>query len=194
MKTKSVFFTLFFISLSVIGYAQDETLTSTTIVEKPKAKVWFGPKFGLDIAQFTTNVDAITGQLGSNYQAGLLCQIGETLYLQPELYYSHISKIGLKSIDSSYIKLPIMVGLKFLDIGLFSLHIKGGPQFRFPLDNTDKPTGKMNLDWQVGVGVDILGFITTDLRYSLQSGKSIDEQAKNIGTSNLNLTVGLKFR
>ena len=87
-----------------------------------------------------------------------------------------------------------MVGLKFLDIGLLSLHLKGGPQFRFPLDNSDKPTGKMSLDWQVGAGVDILGFITTDLRYTLQSGKSLDEQAKNIGTSGLNLTVGLKFR
>ena len=188
MKTKFILAGLFLLSLSFVGYAQD----NTTTVEKPKAKIWIGPKFGLDVANFTTNINDVTNQLGSNYQAGLFCQFGETLYLQPEIYYAH-KKIS-STVDSSYIKVPVMVGLKFLDIGLVSLHLNGGPQLRFPLDKSDTPTGKMNLDWQVGAGVDVLGFITADLRYTLQSGKSIDDQVKTIGSSTLNLTVGLKFR
>ena len=189
MKTKSLLFILFFILLSVVGYAQDAT---TTTVEKPKAKIWFGPKFGLDITNFTTNINDVTNQLGSNYQAGLMCQFGETLYLQPEVYYCN--KKFSATVDSSYIKIPVMLGLKFLDIGLVSLHLNGGPQFRFPLDKSDKPTGSMQLDWQVGAGVDVLGFITADLRYTLVQGVSIADQAKTIGTAPLNLTVGLKFR
>ena len=194
MKTKSLLFSLFLVMLSVVGYAQDAT---TTTVEKPKAKIWIGPKFGLDIESFTTDVNKLTGQLSSNYQAGLMFQFGETLYLQPEVYYSSSkfkNSIGQDSITVNSIKCPVMLGLKFLDIGLVSLHLNGGPQFRFQLDNTDKITGAMKLDWQVGAGVDVLGFITADLRYTLVQGVSIADQAKTIGSAPLNLTVGLKFR
>ncbi|MEI6555773.1 MAG: porin family protein [Paludibacter sp.] len=187
MKTKFILASLLFLSLSIVGNAQDNTT-----VEKPKAKIWIGPKFGLDITNFTTDVNSVANQLGSNYQAGLMLQLGETLYLQPEAYYCF--KKFSSTVDSSYIKVPVMVGLKFLDIGLLSLHLNGGPQFRFPLDKSDKPTGKMSLDWQVGAGLDVLGFITADLRYTLIQGQSIADQVKTIGTAPLNLTVGLKFR
>ena len=52
MKTRFILFSLFFLSLSMIGFAQDDV----TKVEKPKAKIWFGPKVGLDLAHFTTDV------------------------------------------------------------------------------------------------------------------------------------------
>jgi hypothetical protein len=194
MKTKSLFLSLFLVSLSVIGYAQD---ASTTTVEKPKAKIWFGPKFGLDLTNFTTNVTDITNQLGTNYQAGLLCQIGEKLYLQPEIYYASY-KTAAGTADSSrtnFIKAPIMLGVRILDIGLVSVHIMGGPQFSLQLDNKDQLTGAQTLTWQVGAGADVLGFITADLRYTIQSG-SIATQVQNfsLDKTGLNLTVGLKFR
>ena len=84
MKTRFILFSLFFLSLSLIGFAQDDV----TKVEKPKAKIWFGPKVGLDLAHFTTDVNEITTQFGSNYQAGIFFQFGEKLYLQPEIYYA----------------------------------------------------------------------------------------------------------
>lgn len=187
MKTRSVFFTLFFLSVTLVGYAQESTTT-----EKPKAKIWFGPKFGLDITHFTTDVNEITNQLGGNYQAGLLCQIGETLYLQPEIYYASYKIDSISR--TNFVKIPIMLGLKFLDIGLLSLHLNGGPLFSFQLDNTDRITGNQTLNWQLGAGADILGFITADLRYTLVPGKSISDQVSSITSSGLNLTVGLKFR
>lgn len=200
MKTRSILFSLLLLSLSLIGFAQETTTITTTTSsedEKPKANIWFGPKFGLDLAHFTTDVNEVTGQLSSNYQAGLFCQIGKTLYLQPELYYSSYSIKSFQGQDSvkvNSIKCPIMVGLKFLDIGLVSLHLNGGPQFRFQLDDTDKITGAMQVDWQVGAGLDVLGFITADLRYTLVQGVSFAQQIDKIGTVPLNLTVGLKFR
>lgn len=192
MKTKFILVSLFFLSLTYVGYAQDNT---TTTVEKPKAKIWIGPKFGLDVSSFTTDFNKVAGQLSSNYQAGLFCQFGETLYLQPEVYYSSY-KIKVGTIESSFncFKCPVMVGLKFLDIGLLSLHLNGGPQFLFPLDNSDKFTGNIDLSWQLGAGLDVLGFITADVRYTLVKGESVADQIKNIGTAPLNLTVGLKFR
>ncbi len=191
MKTKSILFSFFFLSLSLIGFAQEDT---TTPVEKPKAKIWFGPKFGLDLAHFTTDVNEIKSQLGDNYQAGLLCQIGEKLYLQPEIYYA--STKTSDSIRVNFLKAPIMLGLRILDIGLLSVHIMGGPQFSFKLDSSDKLTGDQTLTWQVGAGADVLGFITADLRYTIVPGQSVSTQVSsfNLNTTGLNLTVGLKFR
>ncbi len=190
MKTRSIFFSLFFLSLTLIGFAQE----SSTTVEKPKAKIWFGPKVGLDLAHFTTDVNEISSQFGSNYQAGLMCQIGEKLYLQPEIYYA--STKTSDSIRINFLKAPIMLGLRILDIGLVSLHIMGGPQFSFKLDNSDKLTGDQTLTWQVGAGADVLGFITADLRYTIVPGQSVSTQVSgfNLNTTGLNLTVGLKFR
>jgi hypothetical protein len=197
MKTKSILFSLFFISLSFVGFAQE---TASAPVEKPKAKIWYGPRFGLDIANFTTNVNSITDQLKSNYQAGLMVQFGQKLYLQPEVYYAAKKSIVAGGADSTYIKVPVFLGLRIFDIGLISLHIMGGPQFVFPFEksNFDKNNkiadGMMPISWQVGAGVDVLGFITADLRYTMQDGKAISDQAKSIATAGLNLTVGLKFR
>ena len=97
---------------------------------------------------------------------------------------------------TNYIKVPVMVGVKILDIGLVALRIDGGPQFSFKLDNTDKLTGEKNLSWQLGAGVDVLGFIVADLRYNIQPGQSISTQVQNfnLNSTGLNLTVGLKFR
>ena len=184
--------------------AQDNsTTTSTTTppVEKPKPNIWFGPRFGLDLSHFTYDINEITGQLGNNYQAGIFCQIGKTFYIQPEVYYASYN-IDLKvpgvasNSGTNYIKVPIMVGVKILDIGLVALRIDGGPQFSFKLDNTDKLTGEKNLSWQLGAGVDVLGFIVADLRYNIQPGQSISTQVQNfnLNTTGLNLTVGLKFR
>lgn len=123
-----------------------------------------------------------------------MCQIGEKLYLQPEIYYA--STKTSDSIRINFLKAPIMLGVRILDIGLVSLHIMGGPQFSFKLDSSDKLTGDQTLTWQVGAGADILGFITADLRYTIVPGQSVSTQVStfNLNTTGLNLTVGLKFR
>ena len=200
MKTKFFLLCLFLVSFSVIGYAQDETSTTTTEstpVEKPKPKIWFGPKFGLDLSHFTSDVNNIKSQLGSNYQAGIMVQFGEKLYLQPEAYYaSYKSMTGVADSARNFIKVPVMAGLRFFNIGLISLHLMGGPQFIFQLDNKDKLTGNQTLSWQVGAGADVLGFITADLRYTIQPNQTASTQIQNfsLNSTGLNLTVGLKFR
>jgi len=201
MKTKFFLLCLFLVSFSAIEYAQDETTTPTTTasepIEKPKPKIWWGPRFGLDLSHFTYDFNNIKSQLGNNYQAGIMVQFGEKLYLQPEAYYaSYKSVTGAIDSTKNFIKVPVLVGLRFFNIGLISLHLMGGPQFSFQLDKKDNFTGIQTLSWQVGGGADILGFITADLRYTLQQGQNVSTQVQNFSwnSTGLNLTVGLKLR
>ncbi len=195
MKAKSVL-VLLVICFSLSVFAQDE-ITSPPPAKQPK--FWIGPKFGLDVSSTTNDINGITSQLQSNYQAGILLQFGRTLYIQPEIYYASVKvDVSGSNNPSSFnsIRIPLMLGLRFLDLGLFSLHIMGGPSYTLQLDNSDRLTGNKAFSWQVGAGVDVLGFITGDLRYTLIDNMSVADQVSRFTSSptNLNLTVGLKFR
>jgi len=187
---------LLFVSLQV--FAQDSSSESKSAPAK-KHKFWIGPKFGLDMSPVTFNFNDIKSQLNMNYQAGLLFQYGRTIYIQPEVYYSSY-KITTENSEASssvnFIKVPAMLGLRFLNLGLFSLHVMGGPAFSFQLKDNDAFSGNNTFSWQVGAGVDVLGFITTDVRYTLREGVSIADQVSQFDkeTSTLNVTVGLKLR
>ena len=200
ITTKSVL-CLFFLSSSLLAFAQSDTtaVSNPTTSAVKKHYFWIGPKFGLDISSTTNSMTGLTEQLDDNYQAGILMQIGRILYLQPELYYASrkVTTTGstvTKSVNS--IRFPLMAGLRFVDLGLFSLHVQGGPAWNFKLDDTDKITGEKSMSWLVGAGVDVLGFITADLRYTLINNMSIADQVEKFRNTptNLNLTLGLKFR
>lgn len=179
-----------------------DSVQATKPVKKPK--FWMGPKFGLDLRPVKLN--EIGSQLSANYQVGVMLQYGRTLYLQPEIYYAsykdfeaaavygHDGTVTDPTKSVNFIKMPLLVGLKFLDLGLFSLHLKGGPSFTYRLNGKNSDT-EDSFAWQVAAGVDILGFITTDVRYTLNDeslGDQINHFSKN--TSMLNLTVGLRLR
>jgi hypothetical protein len=131
-----------------------------------------GLDLGLDVILTTSDINGITEQLKGNYQAGIMVQWGKTIYLQPEVYYSSYKITQTSSMN--FVKVPVMVGLKFLDLGLISTHVMGGPMYSMLLDNKDNLTGANSLNWQVGAGVDILGFITADLRYTLNDQSIAD--------------------
>lgn len=204
MKMKSIL-CLFLACFSLSIIAQDEavvtqeivTTTTNSVSQTPsskKPKLWIGPKFGLDIVSNTQDLNSVTDQLKGNYQFGVLLQYGRTIYIQPEVYYASY-KVS-ETTSNNYIKVPLMLGLRFLNLGLFSLHAMGGPSYSFKLDDTDQLTGTKGFSWQVGAGIDVLGFITADLRYTLRNNLSLADQISQFSTNPnaLNLTVGLKFR
>jgi len=189
--------------LTICVSAQDTTVVINQTVETTKAdkkkNIWFGPKFGMDISHFSYNAGDLQNDLSGNYQFGLLARFGKKLYLQPEIMYATY-KSATYATDSTrlnYLKIPLMLGWRIINLGILSVHLKGGPQFSFQLADKDKliPNSK-KLSWQLGAGVDLLGFITTDLRYTLQPRKSIAEQIDGFdpNSTGLNLTVGLKLR
>jgi hypothetical protein len=86
----------------------------------------------------------------------------------------------------------MMFGWEVFDIGLVGLHLNGGPSYLKQLDSEEKAV----INWEVGGGVNVLGFITADLRYTIQKGSTngftqVEQLIANGGM--VNLTVGLRL-
>jgi len=184
MQTKLVILCALLVSALSI-YAQDDN-------DEKKSKIWYGPKVGVDIpVSMLANPELITDQMKGNYQAGGFVRFGDKLFLQPEIYYASYKFDNANSYE--YLKVPVMLGLRILDIGLVSLHATGGLDYTKQL--VTGSTGVLN--WQVGACVGVLGFLTADLRYTFQKNDlSGVQQIENLITNGgmVNLTVGLKLR
>ncbi len=191
MKTKLPIL-LFFAACSLIAFSQDYDSS-----DSDKFYLKFGPKFGLNLnadLNNMPNMDQLAAQ--GNYQLGGFLQMGRKLYLQPEFHYAVQKRQGENDdvVTDEFYKIPVHVGLKFFDIGLLSLHISGGAMY------THKTTETFSFDvnkleYQIGAGVDVFDFITTDIRYTLRKGRTLGEQIEDFKTNGgvLNLTVGLKL-
>jgi len=216
MKTKLVISAMLVV-FSMQTFAQDVTIIQSNATDntqsysstkKPhKPRFWIGPKFGTDILTgIPSDLSSVTDRLKEQWQAGVMMQLGRTLYLQPEAYYSVTNTtVGTVTTSSQSIKVPVMLGLRFLNLGLFSLHIMGGPSWTIPMsaDNSVDMDAKQ-MDWLVGAGIDILGFITADIRYRYDTDKALSDQITGFKVSDdgdplrpytpLNVTIGLKLR
>lgn len=176
-----------------------ELQTSENTNEK-KPSFWFGPKVGLNLMTPTIDRNQITEQIKSNYQIGLFMQFGRKVYLQPEFYYSYQKEnYGSTNNESSVsaLKVPVLLGIKIFDIGLLSTNLKLGPSFSFLIRETvPNPDRKKNsISLQAGAGVEFLGFITLDIRYSVDLNNSLKDQIQQLSwDSGVNATIGLKFR
>lgn len=168
-----------------------------------KPNFWFGPKVGLDLATATLDQNAIKTQLNSNSQLGIFFQFGRILYLQPEFYYAMRQETPLAAGSSATkvnsLKIPVLIGLRLINLGIVSAHVMAGPQGTFFLSET-KPIATVKrqssaYNFQLGAGADILGFITVDLRYSFGLNNTLGTQIQGLDLkSAVNATIGLKFR
>lgn len=199
MKTKIIACFLLLSVFSAYMFAQDDYTESYAAPKKPR--FWIGPKFGTDFVGVPTSMDGVKTTLKEQWQAGVLMQFGRVLYLQPEAYYCLDNIVpaseGIEGSSTAKIKIPAMLGLRFLNLGLISMHIMGGPQWTIPMKDSDgNSTGSMSRDWLVGAGVDLLGFITADVRYVYDSSIQLNDHITGFdaATTPLNVTVGFKFR
>jgi len=215
MKTKLVLSALLVV-FSMQAFAQDVTIIQSNATDNTqsysstkkthKPRFWIGPKFGTDIVNgIPSDFTSVTDRLKEKWQAGVMMQFGRTLYLQPEAYYAVTTTPGIggaASTNAQEIRVPVMLGLRFLNLGLFSLHIMGGPSWSIPMssDNTLDASSK-KMEWLVGAGIDLLGFITADVRYTYLTDTPLADQIsgfnvtdKTIPYTPLNVTVGLKLR
>ncbi len=198
MKTKLII--IFILTVLVAGaYAQDDAYYTTKSANKEKF-FKYGIKAGYDMHPITLDFQEITEQLQNGYQAGIFAQLGRTLYLQPELYYAAYTN-PLNSVNSdkiAYLRAPVLVGLRLINLGIISAHLQGGPVFQSLLSDVQSGISpdKFSYNWQVGVGISLFGILTADVRYTLLEGVEINEQVNNFNpeTSTLNLTVGFRLR
>ncbi len=189
-------------------------LLSTTFAfaqesKSDQPKFWFGPKVGLDLATPTIDQNQIESEVKTNYQFGFFLQFGRKFYIQPELYYA-VQKEGIDSLSTNLntvnsIKLPVMFGMRLFNLKVISGHIMAGPTASYIVSEKLETTNtninyasdrkKFNLALQGGAGVDVIGFITLDVRYSVDLSDNVNAQFKSLSLNNgVNVTLGIKLR
>lgn len=202
MKSKVLISLLLLVfAVSVNAQSNDNFPKAGSKSKSDKESIFkYGLKFGYDMQPITVKPQEMLNQLKYGYQGGFFIQMGRSIYFQPEIYYASytdtLSSVSGEKIQS--FRAPLMFGLRFIDLGIVSAHLMGGPVFSASLSNLK---AAMRLDeitknWQVGVGVDILGFITADVRYTLLNGVELTDQYShfNLESSFLNVTVGFKLK
>ncbi len=164
-------------------------------------KIKFGLKGGYDMNPLTADFSVMKDQTQTNgFQAGCFVKYGKIFYVQPEFYYTEYSPI-INSTHQNYklkgLVLPVLGGIKFLDIEILQLRVLAGPSIYYDFSGQDNPDNikRLRFNFQVGAGIDIFDFVTADLRYGLLNGVYISDQISdfNPDTSVLNFTIGLKY-
>ncbi|MDN5288703.1 MAG: PorT family protein [Mucilaginibacter sp.] len=148
-----------------------------------KAQLALGIKGGVNFSKIST--DNLKESTLTGYQAGIFARIGNSLYLQPELYLSGTGgkfESDNNSTDFSgkvrftNLNVPLLVGKSFGQKDL-NFRVMAGPIYSYILDKNVSLSNNASaavsdfgnyknstLGYQVGAGVDI-GAITADLRY-----------------------------
>lgn len=173
-----------------------------------------------DLQDYT--IDDFTSDLSGGYDIGAFARIGgKRIYLQPELLYSlknGETQIQLspdeggnpvtvnQEINLKAIQIPLLVGIKLIDLKLASIRAFTGPAMSIVLDGSESNIGNQIIDgfqpdqlenniwdWQLGGGVDI-GSFTFDVRYAwgITNITGGDYSFENKGNT-LTFSIGLKL-
>jgi len=204
------------------------SLALITILFSANAQLPFslGLKIGFNSTKMVTelkNINDIKEEAKMGYLAGAFLRINlPKIYLQPEIYYTRkagdyqsttiplfqnqtfTQKTILNSID-----VPVLIGIKLLDLKLFNLRLMTGPVASFvtskdvnyevngvnigSLPSTDFGNYK-DINWsiQAGAGIDVLNF-TLDVRYEWGLNNISDVADMNVKSKLLNVSVGMKL-
>lgn len=157
--------------------------------EKEKSKSYYGFKIGSEVTSDTQNYDQITEQFNGNMQVGVFARFGEKFFFQPEAYYHSYKVSDHESLN--YFKAPLMFGLRLINLGIVTAHVNAGPSYSRLLNSNNE--GFFN--WQIGIGGDVLGFLTTDIRYTIPGGKDVGGAIEELVAYGgmLNFTIGIKL-
>jgi hypothetical protein len=184
--------------------------------------ITFGQTFDLGIkasyntTKFSLSTSSITNGFknGTGVNFGAFARVGGSkIYLQPELLYSSKTSTytvkntlgvvtGTSDVKLHTIQIPILLGVKLLDLKLASLRAFTGPAASFVTDGGLKnlgtqvkdnfTSGNMAWDWQVGAGIDVLMF-TLDLRYELGLSEMKSVTTDTFKGRTFTVSIGFKF-
>ncbi|MCK9411275.1 MAG: PorT family protein [Prolixibacteraceae bacterium] len=165
-----------------------------------------GIKVGWNTSKLSSDMSTFTPSSKGGYNFGAFGRFGGSkIYLQPEFLY--VVQNGGFSVGSTSdaikmksIQIPVLLGLKVLDLKLASIRAFTGPAISFPTGYNSDQSIKYNfnnsaLDYQVGAGVDVLNF-TLDIRYSWALSKTFDTTSlsSNFTGKGNAFTVSLGFK
>lgn len=175
-----------------------------------------GPKVGFNTTKLSTDADAITSELKSNFQFGAFVRLGNKFYVQPELNY--VTKGGLikgdvagtsisQKVTLKTLTIPLLVGVRIIDLKAASVHLVGGPVASFAL-NKKLSVDDLGESWpvnstddfktatwavQAGAGIDVLIF-TFDIRYEVGLNNIyIGDQDISFKNNLFNVSLGVKL-
>ncbi len=146
-----------------------------------------GPKIGFNTNRLTTDIDSIKINSKGQFQIGAFMRIGKKIYFQPEISYVvkggklNIANVGSQEIMLKSITIPLLVGTRPINAGIFNVRFMAGPTMSFITQKTLKSSDRPGTAWpikskddlakslwsiQMGGGVDVL-FLTLDIRYEI---------------------------
>lgn len=184
-----------------------------------------GAKVGFNSSKMITeitNVTDIKNHVKTGLLAGAFIRINlSALYLQPEIYFAKKggdfqsttipqfqNKVFTQQTVLNTIDIPLLVGVKLINLNVVNLRIMAGPVISFvtskdisnQVDNVSSgslalaTTDYKNSIWsiQAGIGIDVLNF-TFDVRYEWGLNNISDNPLMNTKTKLLNVSLGFKF-
>jgi len=172
-----------------------------------------GPKIGYNSNRLTSDIDSITSDPEGSFQVGAFIRIGKKVYFQPEVSYVikggsvNIRNFGVQEITLKTITVPMLVGVRPINAGIFNLRFMAGPTMSFVSGKSIKP-GEVIESWpiksagdikdaiwsfQMGAGVDLF-LMTIDVRYEI-GVDNIYTGESDFGLRNnlLNISLGIKL-
>ena len=175
-----------------------------------------GPKVGYQTTKLSYNKADIKSGFANHFTAGLFGRVTiGRLYVQPEVLYFKTSNLFAVDVagtgndnlfnlptganvnltlNQMNLQVPVLVGVKIIDLDLIALRAQVGPTANFVLKSqtlfdktytingqqeelesttTDQNFNTKNIAWglQAGLGVDVLDLITLDINYNFGLSK-----------------------
>jgi hypothetical protein len=184
--------TVLLVSVFFVATAQQSTQGNQP---KEKRNIWFGLRAGTDLLSPTTDFEEIKTQFNSNMQFGAFAKIGKKLFIQPEVYGNFLVEDNLdtKKIVANSVRVPVLLGFELLDLRVVRAHLMAGPMATFYVN----PYPDKNYDYklQLGGGIDLLRFLSLDVRYAVNLTDNIKNELKQLAwKGGVNVTLGIQFR
>lgn len=172
------------------------------------------------------DLNSVQSEIWNNFHAGAFARIGNKLYFQPELLYS-VQKRNYqvsfqdvanndvtlnKFANISTVDVPLLVGLKVLDLKVANVRAFAGPKLRFNSGSTFEfqnitggnfDTSKIvpemkeaQVGLEIGAGIDVL-MLALDVRYNLigdlYTAKVGDISLQNMPSNTFVISLGWKI-
>lgn len=167
---------------------------------KAELPINIGVHGGISSNKLKVDINGIKSEAKSGYMFGAFCRVNLGLiYLEPSLNYTHRESDLNSTVNEGTLKyntfdIPVMVGLKVLDLSVVKLRAYLGPVASFPgkikisgLD--DLKSDNVMWNGKVGVGVDVWK-LTFDIDYE-KGLKNIGKELK--APRAFNFTLGFKI-
>lgn len=184
-------------------------ISSTLFAQIPGLSL--GPKIGATFSKYSLDLEDIEQESKNSLHWGAFVRIGNKVYVQPELLFMNRSGVLINPLLSSSeqtiklrtIDIPVLLGVKVIDLKLTNVRIFGGPVATLAINREIETSNwdeaiieddirRANWGLQFGAGADVLMF-TVDLRYEIGMGNYHKSDLYELKNSLITVSLGWKI-